>query len=683
MVLVLSRRGLVRGLGLWAIAATTPVFLSHSAQASPSASDAVKLALAGDFAGAGTMAQQSGDSAAIKLVEMLYLRDFPAEAGYTRVSAFLANAPGWPLHETLQRRAEQALYENNESASVVLQHFGNAAPLSAHGSLALARACFATGDSASGQKWLHRGWRDAAMTPDLEHRAAAEFANQLTADHHKQRLWSLIFAQHTDRAQRHAANFLSADFKSAAQVAHGLNAFEISAKRKYDELPLAMRGEMALLYSLARWHRKYANYDDVRRIMARLPADGAALGNAAAWFEERRTIARRSVGPLQSNNYNAAYLIAKNHGLTTGEFALEGEFLAGWIALRYLDKPALALPHFQMVEKLSDSGTELARGHYWVGRAHAASGAAALARTSYQAAAKHSSIYYGQLAREELGRGAVPEEISSSNSTDAAKAAVEKDELVRAMRLLAQAGNKNQINIFLMPIATRFTDVDHLNAAASVISQVGGTAWGVRFAKAASLRGHDLVAWSYPVYGLPQWAHVGKPVEKPLVFALSRQESEFDPDAGSTVGAQGLMQLMPGTARLVARQYGISYAPQHLKDAVYNVRLGSAFLGGLVDTFRGSYVLSLVAYNAGPRRATEWIAAFGDPRGGRVNPIDFVECIPFNETRQYVQKVMQNLHVYRSRLEPALVQPMSVDLKRGQADDVAVASTKPMATRPN
>jgi soluble lytic murein transglycosylase len=255
--------------------------------------------------------------------------------------------------------------------------------------------------------------------------------------------------------------------------------------------------------------------------------------------------------------------------------------------------------------------------------------------------------------------------------------------LVRALRLVAMAGSKNQINIFLMPLALRYKTNDHLNAIANVLTQVGGTAWAVRFAKAASLQGHDLDAWSYPIYGLPQWSHVGKPVEKPLVFALSRQESEFDPEAGSSVGAQGLMQLMPSTARLVARQHGISFSPGQLKNAVYNVRLGAAFLGNLVDSFKGSYVLSLVAYNAGPRRATEWVAAFGDPRAGKVNPIDFIECIPFNETRQYVQKVMQNLHVYRSRLEPSTVQPMSADLKRGQPDDVNVASTGLYGGKPN
>lgn len=683
MVVLISRRGLFKSIAFFTALTAAPRLFSEIAMAQPSGLEAVRQALAGDFASGSASAQQSGDAAAIKLVEMLYLRDHPAEAGYARVMAFLSAAPGWPLRETLQHRAEQALYETNEPAQVILLHFESNPPTTAHGALALARASFATNDTAQGHKWLRQGWADASMPFELEQHAANEFSARLNAEHHKARLWQLIFAQKGGAAERHAASYLSGDYRNAAKVARGLIASESGAPRKFDELPASLRGEMAMLYVLARFHRKHENYDKVRSIFASVPADVSAMGNATAWFEERRTIVRRSVGPLQSANYKAAYQIAKNHGLASGDCALECEFLAGWVALRYLNKAEIALPHFRNIQKLAVTGTDQARAHYWLGRAHAAIGDTNAARQAYLIAAKFSSIYYGQLAREEVGRGNVPEEIASANSTDATKASIEKDELVRAMRLIAQAGTKNQINIFLLPLATRYNDQDHLNAVANVVSQIGGTAWAVRFAKASGLRGHDLDAWSYPVYGLPNWIHVGKPVEKPLVFALSRQESEFDPDAGSSVGAQGLMQLMPSTARLVAKQHGLAYIPQRLKDAVYNVRLGSAFLGSLVDTFKGSYVLSLVAYNAGPRRAVEWVAAYGDPRGGHVNPVDFVECIPFNETRQYVQKVLQNLHVYRSRLEPSTVHPMSVDLKRGVADDVAVASTGIYGTRPN
>jgi soluble lytic murein transglycosylase len=199
----------------------------------------------------------------------------------------------------------------------------------------------------------------------------------------------------------------------------------------------------------------------------------------------------------------------------------------------------------------------------------------------------------------------------------------------------------------------------------------------LRLAKAAAQRNFDIDAWGYPTKALPSWTSIGSPVERSLVYGLSRQESEFDPKAGSKVGAQGLMQLMPGTARLIAKQYRLSYAPAKLMgDPAYNVKLGAAHLADLVNDYNGSYVLTLVAYNAGPRRVREWVAEYGDPRGGKVDPIDWVESIPFQETRQYVQKVLQNVHVYRSRLAPETVRPMTADLLRGAPQAIAIAASQ-------
>ena len=241
---------------------------------------------------------------------------------------------------------------------------------------------------------------------------------------------------------------------------------------------------------------------------------------------------------------------------------------------------------------------------------------------------------------------------------------------------MAQAADKSQLNLFLYSISTRFNSLPEMNAAAAIVHQHGGTTLALRLAKAAGQRNIDIDSYSYPIRGLPDWKQIGKPVEKALVFGLSRQESEFDTNAGSKVGAQGLMQLMPGTAKLIARQYGLSYVPAKLKgDPAYNVKLGAAHLGDLIEDFGGSYVLTLVAYNAGPRRAREWVDEFGDLRSGQVDPIDWVESIPFQETRQYVQKVLQNLHIYRSRLAPKTVRPMSADLKRGTPGELTVAST--------
>ena len=677
MVRMVSRRGFGKGVLSLAAAAVLPQGFSSAVQAATAslAVQAAQQALLGDFITAGDLAKRSGDSAAIKFVELFYLRDHGTEAGYARIMAFLAAAPDWPLAETLMKRAEQALYENKESAEMVAAHFVDRKPVTPYGALALSRMATANGDAPAARNWLRQAWIDPNTDAVLEAKITAEFGAKISSEDHKLRLWRLIYDQQSAAAQRQARLHLGSDYQAAAQVAEQLIHFNGGADKKFAALPAAMRNELPMLYVLARYHRKNEDFAKARNILASVPGDAALMVDPSAWFEERRTIVRRSVGPMNAGQWKAAYTIASNHGLNSGDYAVEGEFLAGWVALRYLKHPATAMPHFLKVQKLAANGTEKARAAYWIGRTQQAMGNVPQAKAAFKAAAQHSTIFYGQLAREEIGLGKQPEEINSGTASKGAVSRVDADEAVRAFRLMAQAGSKNQLNMFLWCLAKRFNTVDEMNAVAAVVQSAGGTSSALRLAKAASVRGVDIDSWAYPIYGLPNWAQVGKPVEKSLVFALSRQESEFDANAGSKVGAQGLMQLMPGTAKLIAHQYNISFSPGKLHEADYNVKLGAAHLADLVDGLNGSYILTLVAYNAGPRRSREWVEAFGDPRGGQVDPVDWIECIPFNETRQYVQKVMQNLHVYRSRLAPESVRPMTVDLKRGTPDNINVAST--------
>ena len=675
MSVLISRRSLLRGFSAAASLAVIPVALAGADDLSVAAT---RKALAGDFMGAGQMAQQSGDPAAVKLVELLFLKDHGGTAGYARIVAFLNGAPKWPLTQTLLKRAEEALYVGQENAATIQQFFATRKALTPFGQLAQARAAKALGDQASALKYLRAAWRNSDVDAGMENRILAEFGSDLSAGDHKQRLWQLIYDQQANGAVRNAKR-LGGGYVQAAEAAAALIGVSSAGERKYNALPASLRNEPAMLYVLARFYRKQEKYDRARVILASMPGDPALMGNPEAWFEERRNITRHSVGPTHAKHWKTAYQIARNHGLTSGDFAVDAHFLAGWVALRYIKDPAAALGHFGKLQKTAQSRTELARAAYWTGRSYSALGDKNNAKAAYRDAAQHSTVYYGQLAREQIGLGTRPEDISSGESSSAAQAYVERDEVVRAFRIMAKAGTKNELNMFLWSLANRFNSVDQMNAVANVVQNVAGTSWSVRLAKAAGQRDIDIDSWSYPIHGLPQWRQVGKPVERSLVFALSRQESEFDPNAGSKVGAQGLMQLMPGTAKLVANQYRMPFAVARLKgDPSYNVQLGAAHLADLVDKFGGSYVLTLVAYNAGPRRSREWVDEFGDLRGGQVDPIDWVECIPFHETRQYVQKVLQNVHVYRSRLAPQTVKTMTADLTRGAPSELATASTSPL-----
>lgn len=677
----LSRRLFLKGAVATSLAAMAPFAMVEEAEAAV-AIDAIRQALKGDFAAAGSLAKRSGDSSAIKLVELIYLWKHGKQVGFARIRDFQQAAPKWPLYETLHKRAEQALFYSREPSATVISYFNERTPMTADGHAALARAFFEAGQDKEGRAALRRAWSTTAMDADIEKRIAYEFSGKLTAADHKHRLSRLIFAQESNAALRQAKR-LGSEQMRMAQVAQLLLRGTAGAEKKYAALPASLRGEPSLRYALARFYRRQEKFGKARGILLDAPDTASGMIDPSAWWQERRIIARRSIGPSHRNTLKEGYRIASSHGLSEGEDYVDAEFLSGWIALRYLKDANRAFSHFSNVKEAASNRTEKARGGYWLGRAHAALGDKAAATAAYKSAAQHSTIYYGQLAREQIGMGKVPEEIIGGDASSAARAKVDQDEVIRAMRLMYKAAGKEQCHMFLWSIATRFKTVDEMNAAADVVHGMGGTYMSLKLAKVAAQYKIDIDTWAYPVRGLPEWKQIGKPVEKALVFGLSRQESEFNPQAGSKAGAQGLMQLMPGTAKLIAKQYRIPYAQAKLKgDPAYNVKLGAAHLADLVEDFGGSYVLTLVAYNAGPRRAHEWVAEYGDPRAGQVDAIDWVESIPFLETRQYVQKVLQNVHVYRSRLAPKTVRPMTADLKRGAPGNITVASTSEPTPEP-
>ncbi len=645
------------------------------AKVPPLAVQAAKLALAGNFLDAGAAARRSQDEAAIKLVELLYLRDHPKEAGYRRIMNFLDAAPKWPLAEALMKRAERALYGNREPANVILAHFAKRSPLTPEGALALARAKLASGDKDGASKLVSSVWRNPELDPELEKSAASEFKALLGLNDHQQRMWRLVYAHETNAALRMSKR-LGGGYQNAAKVAQALVRGAAGADKQYARLPAAMREQLGMKYALVVFHRKRQAYGKARAILTGIPAE---TGDASAWWIERRIVARHSIGVKHKDSFKAAYQIARAHGLASGEGALEGEFLAGWIALRHLKQPDKALGHFQKLAALAGTETEKARGKYWTGRTLAAMDRDAEAKSAYRDAAQFSTVYYGQLAREKVGLGKTPEKIASGQASAEARARVDRDEVARAFKMVSEAGGKGDLYMFLWAFANRFDTADEMNAVADLVWTEGGATMALKLAKACGPRNIDIDSWSYPVNALPGWKQIGRPVEKALVFGLSRQESEFNPTVGSKAGAQGLMQIMPGTAKLIAKRHKLSYKKGSLtSDPSYNVKLGAAHLGDLLEDFNGSYVLTLVAYNAGPRRSIEWMAEYGDLRRG-VDPIDWVESIPFQETRQYVQKVLQNVHMYRSRLAPETVRPLTADLARGSAKKIEVADNAPLA----
>lgn len=652
---------------------STPVLAAP--QVSRAAVNATDAAFNGKYGDAGSYAQQSGDPVAAKLVELIYLRNNWKEAGYGRIMAFLNAAPQWPLSETLLKRAEQSLYVNNASAQTVFTHFEQRKPLTPQGSLALARAQLATGNADAARRTLRRVWLNETLDAATEKQISSEFGSLITSDDRRARMWRLVYKQETNAAIR-ASKSLSSDHQAAAKVAQALIRGVSGAEKQYQSLSSAMKRELGIRYALARYYRKANKETKAAQILLDIPADHATTGDGEAWWVERRLVARMLLDPRRTGTAKTAYQLARAHGFSTGEFFGEGEFLAGWIALRFLKDENTALKHFSKLQAGVTTRTDKARAAYWIARTYTVLGNKEKAKAAYREAATVPTVFYGQLAREQLGIAAQPIEITGGQPSAAAQTRVDKDEVMRAFQMVAQTGRTRELNMFLWSLSGRFKTTDEMSAVARNVSTAGGAATAVRLAKLSGQKGVDIDYWGYPTKALPDWRQIGPPVERAMVFGLSRQESEFDPKAGSHAGAQGLMQLMPGTAKLVAKQYRLSYSADKLTgDPAYNVKLGAAHLGDLIEEFGGSYVLTLAAYNAGPRRSREWVEAHGDPRSGTVDPIDWVEMIPFTETRNYVQKVMQNVHVYRSRLAPKTMHAMTADLRRGAPGAIALANS--------
>jgi len=324
-----------------------------------------------------------------------------------------------------------------------------------------------------------------------------------------------------------------------------------------------------------------------------------------------------------------------------------------------------ALAHFMRMTRHAKTRTQKAKAWYWVGRTREALGDLAGARRAYAESARTPTVYYGLLSREKIGLGRKPIPIRKGVPTAKARRDVAAHRFGRAVRLLGRAGGEWHVSAFIWPMARAWNDRAHLAAAAALLWDAGGPAMAVKLAKAAGARGIDIDNYGYPVKALPRFRHLGPPLEEPVLLGLIRQESEFNARAGSHAGAKGLMQLMPGTARIEARLLKVPYRRAWLiSRPEYNLMLGRHHLSQLVRKFSGSYVLGFAAYNAGSGNVRKWLKAYGDFRTGHPDPVEWVELIPITETRKYVQKVLRGVHVYRTRLGRPML-PMSRDLWRG------------------
>jgi soluble lytic murein transglycosylase len=626
---------------------------------------AIDAALDGKWQAAFDGASRTGDQAAMKTVEWLYIRKNPKDAGSERIMNFVAANPSWPASRALTRAAEARLADRDTPIETVARHFNRFTPISAWGHVAFARLALARGDRSSAAAAVRKAWLDDDLSTSLEKEILRNYGALLGRDDHKARMYAMIMAQETNAAVR-AAGMVSRQHVQAAKAAQALIRRKSNGPALYKKLPAEFRNHPPMLYAYARYFRRKGDYATAFNLLKRGPASHAAQIRPDQWFVEKRLAARHLAASKYRKHWPAIYKMMASHGFKSGKHYIEAEFLAGWFALRKLSEPGAAAVHFKRITEAATTRTDASRGWYWLGRARAAKGEGGRAEQAYKQAAASPTLFYGQLALDKLGFGKRPLNISAASASSAGLAKAKQVEVFRAAHLLAQAGGDREVGLFLFPIARAIKSPAEAASAIDAIHSQEGYFAAVRLAKAFGAMGVDVDNWAYPVNALPNWRSIGPRVEKSVILGLSRQESEFNATAGSHAGAKGFMQIMPGTGKGIARQYRISgYRTSDLtQKPALNVAMGEAYLGGLIDRFGGSYILAFAGYNAGPGNAQKWIDIYGDPRSPGVDAIDWIESIPITETRKYVQKVMQNVHVYRTRLDQKKY-AISYDINRG------------------
>jgi soluble lytic murein transglycosylase len=598
------------------------------------------------------------DPVAKKLAEWIILRSDNNNATVERYRAFMSANPSWPSQTFLRRRLEAALWDDHREDAIVWSWFENESPLSAKGRFALARTMLARGDRANAERLVREAWRNDPMSDDTESTALDLFGALLTPGDQKARMDSLLYGSEQEAAVR-AAKRLGAGYVALAKARIAGNKKASNTRALLDAVPQELHNDPGYIFSKIQLLRREEKFTEAAGLMLGAPRDPARLYNLDEWWIERRLLSRKMI---DTNEYRSAYLMARDAALPTRDiYKTEQQFTAGWIALRFLNDPALAAQHFARIGLGSVNPTTLARAGYWQGRAAEALGRSQEARAAYTAAAEQSTSYYGQLARAKLG---LPQ-LELSDPPAARSRGVERLEIVRAVQLLFDLDERN-LAIPIFADMGENGDPDALVGLGELTSRYGDARGMLLVGKAALNRGLPFDFYAYPVMGIPPYTAIGPEVEKSVIFSIARQESAFNPGDVSPAQAYGLMQVTPDAGRYVCKRAGASFDLARMKtDSVYNVALGAAELGGLLEDFRGSYIMTFAAYNAGRGSLKKWVDRYGDPRDPKVDAVDWVELIPFSETRNYVQRIMENLQVYRARFGGGTRLQIEADLHRG------------------
>jgi soluble lytic murein transglycosylase len=559
---------------------------------------------------------------------------------YQDVLDFSREAPGFAGTATFKTRLEQALIKADAPGPVIIQNLSGAMPNTLDAQIALALAYVEDGQTARAARIARDIWVNQFLDKDGEDKVFGKLGKLLTQKDHWARAAHLMMNDRATAVER-LLPLLTPAQKTLAVARNAVSRNADNAKKLLDAVDPAYKTDPIYYFSRAQRARQFELWDDA---IAYLDKGKPTDPDAEQWWYERRALIRQLLG---LNDIERAYRAAANYTRGPEGRLVEAHFHAGWIALSFLRDAPSAVKHFTAMTKLSTLPDSASQAYYWLGRAKAQAGDKLGANAAYGEAARYGTVYYGLLAREALGLA--PVELRDLPDWKGEEAAFDGLETVRAVRLLAANGHKDYALPLLRAFAPGLQTGGDLVLAARLAQSIDAHSLAISIADIADKRGTPLDLFSVPKDGLPsqQLAEV----DMAAIYAITRQESHFQVDAVSSSGARGLMQLMPATAKETAKKAGVAYSQSKLTtDGAYNALLGSTYLAHQLENFDGSLVLAAAAYNAGAGNANKWIAAYGDPRSDKIDPVVWVELIPFQETRKYVQRVLGNYLVYRARL---------------------------------
>ena len=566
-------------------------------------------------------------------------------------AAFDDTHADWPGMDLLRQRAESRL--GGQPAQAVLDWFATRTPQTTTGYLALIDAYVEAGRDPA--DLLRALWLGHDVSEAEEDTLLATHAAVLTPLH-TQRLDDLLWRGERDQAARMIPR-VDAAHAALARARIGLQARTDGVDALVSAVPSALANDPGLSHDRFRW-RQAAGFDDsATELMREVSPDG--LGRPESWAGQRLRLSRNA---MEDGDYQLAYDLAAHHGLTDGVMLAELEWLAGYIALRFRDDPADAERHFATLRQRVSSPISLGRAGYWEGRALEAMDRTEDAQAAYAFGAQHQTAFYGQLAAERLGQTLDPVLISNPTYPDWHDTPLAQNEVLQAAILLHNAGQWYEARRFTIHLASTLTDEGQLGALAQLWLDRGEPHFTLKIAKEAIQNGILLPRAYFPLTGLENTRLL---VPADLVLSIARRESEFNESVISHADARGLLQVLPSTGRHTARRLNIPFDESRLtNDGAYNAVLGAGYLQEMSEQFGGTLSLVAAAYNAGPGRPTRWMRLFGDPREG-MDPVDWVEMIPFSETRNYVMRVTESVVIYRAMLAGEVGPIGLTDILRG------------------